>query len=146
VWSHFHVAVTLLQERGHLLHIGDDNVWGKCWSIRLLEGNNIFPLPVIKPKSTVRPTRRLAPLPATVFQFLLLAHSRIEKSFHIKTQYQSSSCTYLLICSFLRNDPLNYLLTLKRIIRMNCDCLNYKNINEYIVVKFKVLFDDTYLE
>jgi hypothetical protein len=29
---------------------------------------------------------------------------------------------------------------------MNCDCLNDKNINEYIVVKFKILFDDTYLD
>jgi len=29
---------------------------------------------------------------------------------------------------------------------MNCDCLTGNNLNEYIVVKFRVLFDNTYID
>lgn len=115
VWGHFHVAVALLQQRGHHLHNGEETVWGKSWSGRLLEGNNIFPLPVIKLNAMVRPIRSLVPLPAMVTQLLLLEHCRTEMSFHIRTQYQISSrtylCNYLFIQSFLRNCPLNDLLT-----------------------------------
>lgn len=85
VWGRFHFAVTLLQERGHHLHTGEETVWGKSWSGRLLLENNIFPLPVTKPNSMVRPTRSLVPLLAMVPQLLLLARSRTEMSFHIKT-------------------------------------------------------------